>query len=128
MHSQCRSNFVWNLPRNQKKKQKQSPSVAIFSQPNSTEDQKIKTKNKDFTPVCAILIRLIEVKTKAKRFCLTILLFVVLLWYMFFFARYLTATFEWRRNKSEKKVFPAYPVWGDAKFSIWGSQISMEGR
>ena len=42
MHSQCRSNLVWILPRNQKKNKKQLLSVAIFSQPNSNEDQKNK--------------------------------------------------------------------------------------
>ena len=35
-------------------------------------------KNKVFTPVCAIFIRLIEMKTIAKRFYLTILLFAIL--------------------------------------------------
>ena len=75
-------------------KQKQSPSVAIFSQPNSNEDQK-NEKNKVFTPVCAISIRLIEMKINTKRFYLTILLFVILLCdTSFFFERYLTATFK----------------------------------
>ena len=76
-----------------KSEEKQSPSAAIFSQPNSNEDQK-KTKKKVFIPACAIFIRLIKVKTNAKSFYLMILLFVVLLCDICFFARYLTATFE----------------------------------
>ena len=59
-----------------RRKTKKSPSVAIFSQPNSNEDQ-TNEKNKVFTPVCTIFIGLIEIKTKAKRFYLTILLFVI---------------------------------------------------
>ena len=52
--------------------------------------KKTKTKQyKVFTPVGAIGIRLIETKTKAKRFCLTILLFVVLLSDICFIVRYM---------------------------------------
>ena len=58
-----------------REKQNQSATVAIFSQLNSNEDQ----KNKVFSPVCAIGICLIEMKTTTERFYLTTLLFVVLL-------------------------------------------------
>ena len=64
------------------RKKKQSPSSATLSQPNSNEDQKNKKKGTVFTPVCAIFIRLFEMKAKAKRFYRTILLFVVLLCYL----------------------------------------------
>ena len=88
-----------NFAPKSEEKQKQSPSVAIFLQPNSNEDHN-KKKKKAFTPFCANFIRSIEMKTKAKKFYLTILLFVVLMrdigfidQYMFFFVQCLTATF-----------------------------------
>ena len=65
------------LPRNQKKHKKQSPFVAIFSHPKSNEDKKKTTKNKVFTLVSAIFIRLIEMKAKTKIY-LTVRLFVAL--------------------------------------------------
>ena len=74
-----------NFAPKSEEKQKQSLSVAIFSQPNSNEEQ----KNKVFTPVCAIVIRQIEMKTKTKKFCWTILLLVVLLYDICFIARYM---------------------------------------
>ena len=114
-----------------RRKQKQSPFAAILSQPNLNEDQK---KNKVFTPVCAIFIRTVEMKTKAKRFYLTILLFVVLLCDICFIVRYMFFCTVFDRHiriktkQIRKKVFSAYRAWGDAEFSIKGSQISMGGR
>ena len=58
-----------NFSSKSEEKQKQSPSLAMFSLPNSNEDQ----KNTVYSPVCAIVIRLIEMKTKFKRFYLIIL-------------------------------------------------------
>ena len=113
-----------NFAPKSKEKQKQSLSAAIFSQPNSNEDKK---NNQIFTPVCAIFIRLIEMKTNAKRFCLTILLFVVLLCDICFCATF-DRHIQIKTKQIKKKVFPAYPVWGDAKFWIRGSQILMGGR
>ena len=92
-----------------------------------------KKQNNIFTPVCAIFIRLIEMKTNAKRLYLTIFMFVILLGDICFIARYMffCAIFDHQiRMKTEqirkKKVFFAIPVWRDAEFSIRGSQISME--
>ena len=86
-----------NFAPKREEKQKQSPSDAIFSQPNSKTHKK---NAKVFNAVCAIFIRLIEMKTKTRTFYWTISLFVVLLCdssfivqYMFF-VRYLTATIE----------------------------------
>ena len=109
-------NFVPKL----EEKQKQSPSVAIFSQPNSNEDR----KNKVLTPVGAIVSRLIEMKTKTKRFYLTILLLKVLLRQICFIVRYLTATFECRPNKLEKRYFPLTLHGGDAEFNRYRYYVS----
>ena len=50
---------------------------------------KTKKTNNIFTPVCAIFIRLIEMKTNAKRLYLTIFLFVILLGDICFIVRYM---------------------------------------
>ena len=83
------SNCVNFVPKSEEK-QKQSPSAAIFSQPKSNKDK----KKQVFTPLCAIFIRLIEMKTKAERFYLTIFLFVVLLFDVCIFFVHLTTTLE----------------------------------
>ena len=76
-------------------------------------------------------------KTKAKRFYLKILLFVVLLCdtcfivlylYSFLYHINLTATFEWRPNKLEKTGIFRLLRMGDAKVFITESQILMGGR
>ena len=48
-----------------------------------------KKQNNIFTPVCAIFIRLIEMKTNAKRLYLTIFLFVILLGDICFIVRFM---------------------------------------
>ena len=80
-----------------KSEEKQSPSVAIFSQTIRMKTE----KNKVFSSVYAVVTRLIEMKTVAKWFNCTILLFVALLCYIIcfivrfmFFVIYLTATFK----------------------------------
>ena len=65
-------------------------------------------KNKVFTPVYAIFIRLIEMKTKANRFHLTVLLFVVLLCNICSILRYMLfcAIFDrhiWMKTKQIRK-------------------------
>ena len=81
-------------------------------------------KNKVLTLVGAIVSRLIEMKTKTKRFYLTILLLVVLLRQICFIVRYLTASFEYRPNKLEKRYSPLTLHEGDAEFNRYRYNVS----
>ena len=91
-----------NFAPKSEEKQQQSPSVAIFSQPNTNEAE----KNKVFTPVCAIVIRLIEMKTKTKRFYRAVLLLVVLLCDVCFVVRYryIYAVFDLHIRMKTKQI------------------------
>ena len=100
-------NFV---PKSEEK-QKQLPSVSIFLHPNSNEDQKTK-KSKVFIPVCAIFIRLIEMKTKAKRFYLTILLLIVLLCDICFFLRDIGRHIRMKTKQIKKKRYFPLTLYG----------------
>ena len=115
MHSQCGSNLVWILPRNQKnnknnafwcdfftakferKQNKKNIKVAYslqfvqFYPPNWKEDQNKTVLLDDFI-VCGFIVRYFF-------YCA-----------IYAFVWYLTATVEKRPNKLEKKVFFAYPV------------------
>ena len=78
------------MPQNQKKNKYDRLLLQFFPSQNRMTTKKTKTKQyKVFTSVGAIDIRLIEMKTKAKRFCLTIFLFVVLLSDICFIVRYM---------------------------------------
>ena len=132
---------MWILPRNQKKN-KNNRFLLRFFHSQIRMKTKITKKEQSLHPSYAIFICLIEMKTKAKTFFDTILLFVILLCdscfivrYMFL-ARYLTATFEWRPSKLEKKGISRLPCmrgslnfplmeaksqWGDANYR-WGTR------
>ena len=122
-------------------KQKQSPFAAILSQPNLNEDQKKKQGLHpslcDFYPhswnedqskkvllddfiVCGFIVRYLF-------YCVIYV----------FFVRYLTATFESRPNKLEKRYFPLtvhggtlnFPLgedksqWGDANYRLGDASL-----
>ena len=90
-------------------------------------ERRPKTKqNKVFTPVCAIFIRLIEMKTKAKRFYLTIFcLWFCCAIYVLFCAIFDNHNRRKTKQIRKKKVFSAYPVGGTLNFPLevksrWG--------
>ena len=130
MHTQCRSNLMRILHTNQKKNKNNRPPMRLFRK---------QKKNKVSTPVCAIFIRVTEMKTKAKKIYLTIFLFVVSLCDICFIVRYVffctifnrririkTKQFR-KKNLEKKKYFPLILYDGDADFFIRESQISMGG-
>ena len=131
MHSHCRSNLVWILHRNLRKK-----TIAFCLDFLTAKFEWRAKKNK--TGLHASLCDFYPLnwnEDQSKKILFDEIFdcgFIVR--YMFCFTRYLTATFEWRPNKLEKKGISRLPCmgrtlnfplrkaksqWGDANYS-WG--------
>ena len=102
------------------RKKKQSPSVAIFSQPKSNKDKKTRSSNQ----FARLLSAKLKWRSKRKAFiwqfyCSWFYCAICFVVRYMFFSAILTATIEWRPNELEKKgIFHLHCIGGRWLFQM----------